>query len=209
MLYQKYDLKKTLILAHSFGGTIVTSMQNGECNLLKDNPAPLSNSMQPDPLLALRLVCEGFTGNEISIPEVKIRGFVFFEGVTAMTKLRLNDDQFFIQLYSSFDSTSTEQFLKGKTFNKRAAIILIADCNHYGINDFVDENINQRPVCSLERPEPENTFTTTKKRQKQVLTTISKIITAAYKVHMDGKEIRSLQQMRDDKLLLIEKIEIL
>lgn len=214
LLYQSYDLKKTLIVGHSFGGlistsSISTSIQNGVCQLLKDNPAPLPKPMQPDPLFPTRLACEGFTGNDIGVAGVKIRGFVFFEGVTAMTQLKLRDDQFLIQLYSSFGSNNNAQFVQGKTFNKKVATMLIADSNHYGINDFVDENINQRPVCGLERPEPENMFTTTSKRQKKVLITISKIVVAAYNANMDGKDLQSLTRITERKDLLIEKIEIL
>lgn len=87
--------------------------------------------------------------------------------------------------------------------------MLIAKANHYGVNNFISQDPNQRPLCSLGSFRLEDQFTTTKETQTQVVKTIAKVTNFMYREGLKGKGVDALFPLVDNQKLLIEKIDLL
>lgn len=108
-----------------------------------------------------------------------IRGIVAFEGFSLNSDVKATAQRFAVHIYSPFSQSLVDQRFADADFEGKVALVRIDAANHYGPVNFVEENVNQRPVCMLERQPPEDAFVTTSARQRRVLRSVAAVVVAA------------------------------
>lgn len=179
-----YDVRNVLLFGHSVSGELANFLFNDNCEPVKDvvEPPPQGTNTT-DPTLTAEIVervaCELYAKKDLP-PSMHIRCIVAFEGFNQNSDIRVTAHRFVVQVYFGFFDDKVDQFFTAKNFGGRLALVRIGVANHYGPNNFVEENKAQRPVCMLVRPPPEDEYVTTRARQRRILRSIAATIVVAY-----------------------------
>lgn len=169
------------------------------CNI--DDP----QTTDPALLFAKRVLCEEY--EPLQMPDVKIMGYVTYNGITDPSTFKLSNEQFFLEIHSEAESALVDELLSSTSFEKRLVSVELGMANGYGPNNFVSESDNQTPVCA-EPSEAEDGFRTTRDDQNRVIKTISRLSFAAYKAHENRKGLAALGRFVKRKDFVVNKVTV-
>lgn len=172
-----------LLFGHSLSGVLAEYLFNDYCETA-EGPAQSPPENLTDPAVTEEIIqqfqCERYAKSNVP-PSVHIRGIVNFEGFSQASDIRVTPNRFMVEIYSGFYDENVDQFFAGKDFGGRVALVRIGSANHYGPNNFVEQNENQRPVCMRVRPPPEDTYLSTQMKQRRILRSIAATVVRAYR----------------------------
>lgn len=114
----------------------------------------------------------------------------------------------YVAINSRFYQERAASYFGKRSYGGRLASVLVSNANHFGPNDFVTQNNNQRTVCARPRPPPEDKFTTTRKTQNRVVRTVARITLASYRSFVGEEGWKPLKALVGKKKLLVGEVKI-
>eukprot|EP00177_Eucheuma_denticulatum_P004568 GFKZ01008313.1.p1 GENE.GFKZ01008313.1~~GFKZ01008313.1.p1 ORF type:complete len:226 (-),score=17.92 GFKZ01008313.1:161-838(-) len=175
-----YDVDDVIIFAHSASGPLSERLFTDTCAPFSSPVSPPPRDLSAPPLtsaLIERIFCEQFEPADIP-SNVTIQGVISYEGTTEDSVISVTDRRFWAIIHSPFFENVVNDFVAGRNFRGRLAVVRIGSANHYGPVDFVSENQNQRPVCAIVRPPPEDMYASTAATQRRVIRSIAATVVA-------------------------------
>lgn len=107
----------------------------------------------------------------------------------AIVNQTIPEGKFVTLINSQFRNLSTSNTFREQITSSNGNLVSVAlsdRVNHFGPNDFVTENPNQRPVCAQGRQPPEDAFTTDAETQSEAIGLIADLIYLSTLPRMHG-----------------------